>query len=108
MSDLPLPSFPADAADRSFYLGHIWKRVEKTEVWNLLAAEGINLWSVRLYWDTRLPRRGYHRGYCLVKFQTRELAVLAWARLDGLLRWNRKLVVGPVVCHTSRTAFGSG
>lgn len=57
MSDLPLPSFPADAADRSFYLGHIWKRVEKTEVVRLVAPESIDLWSVNLYWDTRPAQR---------------------------------------------------
>lgn len=98
MTNLPLPSFPAHAANRSIYLGQIWQQIEMTEVASLLAAEGINAEGFKLYWDTRPPASGLHRGYCWVEFRTRELAVLAWARLNGLRKWNRTLIVKPVVC----------
>lgn len=98
MSDLPLTRFPADAAYRSIYLGQIWQQVDKTVVADLVAAQGIDRASFWVYWDPRPPRDGgYHRGDCWVEFQTRALAVLAWARLNGMPKWGRTLVVGPVV-----------
>ncbi|KAJ0124618.1 DnaJ domain-containing protein [Diaporthe amygdali] len=96
MTNLPLPNFPAHAANRSIYLGQIWQQIEMTEVASLLTAEGINAEGFKLYWDTRPPASGLHRGYCWVEFRTRELAVLAWARLNGLRKWNRTLVVKAV------------
>lgn len=98
MTDFPLPNFPTDAADRSIYLGQIWQEVDPAEVANLLVGVGISQGYFRLYWDTRPPTGGLHRGYCWVELRTRGLAVLAWARLHGLPKWGRTLVVGPVVC----------
>lgn len=99
MTDLPLPGFPADAAYRSFYLGQIWQQVDKPAVADLVAAQGIDRASFWVYWDIRPPQTyGYHRGDCWVEFQTRALAVLAWARLDGMPKWGRTLVVRPLVC----------
>ncbi|KAK2606898.1 hypothetical protein N8I77_005620 [Diaporthe amygdali] len=96
MTNLPLPNFPVHAANRSIYLGQIWQQIEMTEVASLLTAEGINAEGFKLYWDTRPPASGLHRGYCWVEFRTRELAVLAWARLNGLRKENRTLIVKPV------------
>ncbi|KAG6358372.1 hypothetical protein INS49_014256 [Diaporthe citri] len=62
------PTFHDAAASRSFYLGQIRVQVPGTAVANLLVDLDVE---------------------CL----TRELAVLAWARLDGMQIWGRMLVV---------------
>lgn len=106
MSDLPSTAFPAHAANRSIYLGQIYLQIPKSEVAGLLAAQGIDNGSFWLYWDTRPPPEGsHHLGCCFVEFRTRELAVLAWARLNGLFKWGRTLVVGPVVCIRAVISF---
>lgn len=99
MTDLLFSSFPASAASRSLFLGQIEFQVKKSEVASLLVDVGISHNDFKLYWDTCRPR---HRGSCWVKFRTRELAVLAWSRLNGLPKWGRVLVVRPMVCSNGK------
>lgn len=98
MKDIPLTAFPPHAASRSFFLGRICYHVHKFRVWGLLAAEGFNPKSFSLYWQTRRPHKGQrHWGYCWVKFRTREMALMAWKRLDGMSKWSKTLIVRPLV-----------
>lgn len=97
-SNLRLPDFPDAGASRALYLGQIWQQVSKVEVARLLVDLGIPQGDFKLYWHTRPPPTGVHQGFCWAEFRTRQLAVDAWARLDGLSRWNRTLKVQPVVC----------
>ncbi|KAL1876944.1 hypothetical protein Daus18300_002551 [Diaporthe australafricana] len=91
-----MSEFPAKAAFRSIYLREIYFQIHKSTVGELLVAEGISANNFRLYWDTGPVSHGHHNGFCWIEFWTRDQAIWAWARLDGLAKWTRTLIVGSV------------
>lgn len=97
MTHLPLLSFPAHAVDRSFYLSQINQEMKKSTMAKFLVSQGIDRETIKLYWDTSPLETLAHHGYCFVELPSRKLAVLAWARLDGLRKADKTLVVHPLV-----------